>query len=143
MSLYTKQELHRAYEEIAIERTHACDECNTFERLSHSHLAPKSLFGGIAALKKNIVYHCLSLGDIVGCHTKYETAEVAKMKNFEKYFTFLFTYSKETRQYFWQRIHKLDEIWKLRDHNTWLRVRAFLKEMTELEQKENSNGNKL
>lgn len=139
--LYTKQELHRAYEEIAIERPHRCDECGTSDRLSHSHLAPKGLYGSLAAVKDNIVYHCMSMGNTIGCHTQYESADVAKMKNFEKYFSFLFTYNKDTREHFWKRIHKLDEIWKLRDHKTWLRVRAFLKEMTELEQKENANGN--
>lgn len=125
---YTNKELHEVYDQIALERPHKCDECYTGERLSHSHLAPKAHFQKLAILKENIVYHCMTMGDIVGCHDLYEGMQVAKMKNFEKYYRFLHAYSEETRKYFWSRCFKLMDYWLAHDIEVWRRIRALMAE---------------
>lgn len=125
---YTTKELHEVYEQIALERPHACDECETKNRLSHSHLAPKGHFENLATLKENIVYHCLDMGGIIGCHSKYESMQVAKMKNFEKYYRFLHGHSAETKKYFWSRCFKLMDYWMAHDMDVWRRIRALMAE---------------
>jgi hypothetical protein len=138
---YSQKELTDTYAEIALERAHNCDECGTSNRLSHSHLVSKSRDGKLATTKTNIVYHCLSFGDIVGCHTKYESMDVARMKNFEKYFRIIHELD---RQYFWMRIHKLEEHFISRDLTVWKRVRALMAEIDNIDHPYNyttkSNG---
>lgn len=125
---YTTRELHKVYDQIAMERPHVCDECGTSERLSHSHLAPKSHFPKLATVNKNIVLHCLSMGDVIGCHSNYEGMQVAKMKNFEKYFRFLHDFDAETRKYFWLRAFRLLDYWMSHDMEVWRRIRALMAE---------------
>lgn len=130
---YTTKDLHDTYGRIALKRTHQCDECGTRERISHSHLAPKAHFGTLATLEENIVYHCMSMGNIVGCHDQYEGMDVAKMKNFEKYFRFLHGHNAETRKYFWLRMFKLEEHWLRHDMKVWRRIRSLMAEMNHIE----------
>lgn len=130
---YTNKDLHDTYGQIALKRTHQCDECGTHQRISHSHLAPKAHFPKLATIEENIVYHCMSMGNTVGCHDHYEGMDVARMKNFEKYFKWLHGYNSETRKYFWLRMHKLADYWLARNVVTWRRVRALMSEMDKIE----------
>lgn len=123
---YSKKDLHATYDTIAMTRPHFCDECGTALYLSHSHLLPKGLFGKFATLEKNIVYHCMSMGDKVGCHTKFEGMDVAKMKKFEEYYRIIHSLD---RQFFWQKMHKLMDHWVYRDIETWRRVKRLFAEI--------------
>lgn len=136
MSLYTKQELHRAYEEIALTRKRVCTGCGTSERLSHSHLIQKSWSGKYAAMPENITFHCLDSSDKKGCHSRWESPECVLLKDFESNFKVIF---KLDRAYFWLRLEKLDTLWQRRDRKVWLKVRAFYKEMDELQHSENGS----
>lgn len=129
---YTNEELYAVYDEIALERQHKCDECGTNNRISHSHLASKGLFQKLATKKENIVYHCLSIGNTVGCHSKFESVEVARMKNFEKYFRLMFSFGPDVQKHVWSRLFKLEEVWLRRDMNVWRRVRALMGELDEI-----------
>lgn len=130
---YTTKELHAVYNEIAQERPHKCDECEQNHALSHSHLAPKGHFPKLVTYKDNIVYMCLTIGDNIGCHQRFENAEVATMKNFEKYFKLMFGFGPDVRQYVWSRLFKLEEIWLRRNMDTWRRVRALMAELDKIE----------
>ncbi len=138
MPAYSAKELARAKEEIALERVHICNNCGTKMRLSHSHLIPASRAGSLYTVKENIVFHCLSLGDTIGCHSKWESVECVLMKDFESNFELIF---KLDRQYFWLRLEKLDTIWQRRDRNVWLKIRAFYKKMDDIEQHEKRKEN--
>lgn len=132
---YTTRELHKTYGEIALERVRRCDECGTDQRLSHSHLIHKSYYGqyngkALAVVKENIVYHCLSMGNIVGCHDKFDSMNVAKMKNFEKYFR---TIHELDRKFFWRKMHSLLGYWASVDVGTWKRVNRLSLEIDLLE----------
>lgn len=127
---YTPRDLQKVKEQIALERPHTCNCCGTKYPLSHSHLVKASRDSKLYVIKENIVYHCMDTPDRVGCHTKFECADVATMKDFEDNFKIIHTLD---REYFWIRIHKLDEIWKIRDMKVWRRVRALLIDIDTLE----------
>lgn len=129
---YTYEDLKAVYDEIALERRKVCDECGIGYRLSHSHLAPKGHFQRLVTCKDNIVYHCLSVGDIVGCHDRFESSEVARMKNFEKYFKKMFSFGPDVQKHVWSRLFKLEEIWLRRDMETYRRVRALMAELDKI-----------
>jgi len=68
-----KQLLSQVYAEIDAERSHWCHGCGSSEYpLSHSHLIPRSKRKDLEAVKENIVFDCLSIGDHKGCHDKWE-----------------------------------------------------------------------
>lgn len=58
--------------EIADERGMVCQGCGTTERLSFSHLIPRSRRPDLITNKKNIHIHCMDGDGVVGCHTKAE-----------------------------------------------------------------------
>lgn len=133
---YSTKDLHRTYNEIALERPHICDECGTNQFLSHSHLMPKGLFGQYAALKQNIVYHCMDMGNHKGCHTKWDSMEVAKMKTFEKNYRIMYHIEKDDTgkaSFFWQKMHKLLDFYISKDFTTYQRVRSLFAEIDHLE----------
>jgi hypothetical protein len=68
--------LHLVYEEIAREREHKCTGCGTHRHLSHSHLIPRSRRKDLITTKRNIVYHCLTTADKVGCHQIWESGSL-------------------------------------------------------------------
>ena len=135
MPAYTKYQLNKVYEEIALERAHVCDECRTSARLSHSHLIHKSYYGlyqgvPLAIVKKNIVYHCMSMGDTKGCHDIFDSMDVAKMKKFEEYYRIIHELD---RTYFWKKMHALADHWLIKDIQVFRRVRALFAEIDKLE----------
>ena len=71
-----KRELIKVYNEIALEREQCCSGCNRYDvPLSHSHIIPRSRRADLTLDKKNITYHCLSMGGRTGCHTLWESRE--------------------------------------------------------------------
>ena len=135
MPAYTKYQLTKVYEEIALERPHVCDECRTSERLSHSHLIHKSYYGqyegvALAVVKENIVLHCMSMGNKKGCHERFDSMEVAKMNNFEKYYRVI---HKLDRTFFWKKMHGLLDFYMVRDLEVYRRVKALFAEIDKLE----------
>ena len=49
-----------------------CTGCKTADRLSPSHLIPRSDRPDLIAVVKNIRWQCMDGDDIEGCHTKHE-----------------------------------------------------------------------
>lgn len=127
---YSKQELHRVYDQIALERPHVCDECGIALYISHSHLIPRGLYGKLAIVKINIVYHCMTVGNHKGCHDQFDSMNVATMKNFEKYYRIMHSLD---RSFFWQKMHKLIDHWQTRDFAVYQRVRALFAEIDKLD----------
>ena len=81
--------IRKAYNEIALERGHYCTGCGRAEGdvpLSHSHLIPRSRCGRTHLVwdKRNITYHCLSMGDRKGCHEIWESIERDKLLDYHK-----------------------------------------------------------
>lgn len=77
-----RQELFKVYSEIAETREHKCTGCGRYNySLSHSHIIPRSRRPDLTTDIKNITYHCLSMGEIIGCHDIWEhgTMEEKKM----------------------------------------------------------------
>ena len=71
-----KRELVKVYTEIANERLFICTGCRRSGHsvpLSHSHLIPRSRRADLVLDKKNITYHCLSMGERKGCHDIWES----------------------------------------------------------------------
>lgn len=134
--LYTKQELNRAYEEIALTRKRVCTGCGTSERLSHSHLIPRSRRGDLAANPLNITLHCLDSASGPGCHSKFEGMDVVKLKDFETNFRMIYELD---RQYFWLKMHKLSDHYLVKDMIIWKLIRKFMAEMDNLEHPRNGN----
>ena len=60
------------YRIMACNRLHICTGCGTTQRLSHSHLIPRSRRKDLEAAIDNLTYHCLSIGEIKGCHDIWE-----------------------------------------------------------------------
>lgn len=70
------RKLNKVYDEIALEREHKCTGCGRYDvPLSHSHLIPRSRRKDLITNKKNITYHCLSMGKRKGCHSIWETSD--------------------------------------------------------------------
>lgn len=71
-------EIDKAYREVVAKmKTQGdlrCNCCNTTERLSVSHLIPRSYSESLITNRLNLVWHCMSFGGIEGCHDKWETA---------------------------------------------------------------------
>lgn len=118
---YTVKDLNKAKEHMALTRPHICSNCGTNQRLSHSHLVPKSYNSRLAAVADNIVYHCMGMGETKGCHSQYESMDVVLMKDFESNFEIIYTLD---RSYFWLRLGKLESFWN-KEHTTPIRYAAF------------------
>jgi len=78
-----KRELIKVYNEIALEREQCCSGCNRYDvPLSHSHIIPRSRRSDLVLDKKNITYHCLSMGERTGCHTLHDSKDRYKLLDY-------------------------------------------------------------
>ena len=71
----TKRKLMATYKLMAETREHKCTGCDQYYNvvpLSHSHIIPRSRRPDLVAELSNITYHCLSMGNNIGCHEIYE-----------------------------------------------------------------------
>lgn len=67
------RKLGKVYMEIMEERGHYCTGCGRSDvPLSNSHLIPRSRRSDLICDKRNITYHCLSMGERKGCHEMWE-----------------------------------------------------------------------
>ncbi len=79
-----KRLLSIIYNQIAEERGHYCTGCGRTTNLSHSHLIPRSRRKDLVNDKRNITYHCLSIGEHKGCHDMWESKERVKLLDYHK-----------------------------------------------------------
>ena len=79
-----KRRLSIIYKEIAEERGHYCTGCGRSTNLSHSHIIPRSRRKDLVTDKRNITYHCLSVGEHKGCHDMWESKERDKLLDYCK-----------------------------------------------------------
>ena len=77
-------QLKKVYKEIKEERGHYCTGCGCSDALSHSHLIPRSRRPDLVTDKRNITYHCLSIGERKGCHEIWESKERYKLLDYHK-----------------------------------------------------------
>ena len=67
------------------ERPHYCTGCGrSGVPLSHSHLIPRSRRSDLVTEKKNITYHCLSMGERKGCHDIWESKDRYRLLDYHK-----------------------------------------------------------
>ena len=79
------RKLSSVYTEIASERGHYCSGCGKSNvPLSHSHLIPRSRRKDLVTDKRNITYHCLSIGEHKGCHDLWESKDRVKLLDYHK-----------------------------------------------------------
>lgn len=74
-------EITDTYREMARVRERMCTGCGTTQRLSHSHIIPRSRRKDLEANIDNLTYHCLSIGDIRGCHDIWEHGTMEEKKS--------------------------------------------------------------
>tara|TARA_R110000824_G_scaffold32023_5_gene103700 strand:+ start:688 stop:1023 length:336 start_codon:yes stop_codon:yes gene_type:complete len=73
--------------EIKLERGHYCTGCGRSANevpLSFSHLIPRSRRFDLTAEKRNITFHCLSMGERRGCHEIWEGVNRHKLLDYMK-----------------------------------------------------------
>ena len=87
------REYKKACEEIKEEREQECQGCGTAERLSFSHLEPRSFSTVNEANKEMIHIHCMSFGEIEGCHDKYEDHRFSELNDEESIIEALLKYA--------------------------------------------------
>lgn len=76
--------LGEVYKEIEKERPKICSGCGSPDfPLSHSHLIPRSRRSDLVNDKRNIQYHCLTIGERVGCHDRWESGDMWNMLDYE------------------------------------------------------------
>lgn len=76
------KKLRQVYEKIGLDRERKCEGCHKQEGqviLSHSHTIPRSRRKDLIADKNNIGYHCLSMGEHIGCHDKFASGNLEIM----------------------------------------------------------------
>jgi len=79
------KELKKVYKEIGLERGHYCSGCGRSDvPLSHSHLIPRSRRPDLITDKRNITYHCLSMGERTGCHDIWEGIKRDRLLDYPK-----------------------------------------------------------
>jgi diadenosine tetraphosphate (Ap4A) HIT family hydrolase len=79
------KELKKVYKEIELERGHYCSGCGRSDvPLSHSHLIPRSRRPDLITDKRNITYHCLSMGERTGCHDIWEGIKRDRLLDYPK-----------------------------------------------------------
>ena len=103
-----KRELVKVYKEIALERSFSCSGCGMSGHsvpLSHSHIIPRSRRSDLTLEKKNIQYHCLSIGERIGCHLIWESKDRFKLLD---YFINL-AYIKEVDEEYYYIITELND----------------------------------
>ncbi len=88
------KELKRVYKEISQERGHYCSGCGRSDvPLSHSHLIPRSRRPDLQTDKRNITYHCLSMGGSngrKGCHEIWEGINRDRLIDYHKNMEYIF-----------------------------------------------------
>lgn len=105
-----KDKLKVIYQEISQEREHICSGCGNKNNLSHSHLIPRSRRKDLELDKENIKYHCLvGMNGEEGCHSKWESNILSKMKYLFDYEDNLNYLSKVDKEYYYFVINKLSE----------------------------------
>jgi len=67
--------------EILEERENCCQGCGTYERLSFSHLEPRSFSNANVSNKNMIHIHCMTFGEIEGCHNYYEDHKLSHLND--------------------------------------------------------------
>ena len=77
--------LRKVYDELAIERGRYCCGCGRSDvPLSYSHLIPRSRRSDLITDKRNITFHCLSMGGRKGCHDIWESRDRIKLLDYHK-----------------------------------------------------------
>tara|TARA_R110002020_G_C16287613_1_gene772212 strand:+ start:2022 stop:2351 length:330 start_codon:yes stop_codon:yes gene_type:complete len=100
-----KRELIKVYKEIYKERDFYCTGCGRYDLpLSNSHLIPRSRRSDLILEKRNITYHCLTMGERIGCHDIWESKKRYKLLD---YFTNL-AYIKEVDKEYYEIITNLN-----------------------------------
>jgi hypothetical protein len=89
------RELKKVYNEISYERGHFCTGCGTSNNLSHSHIIPRSRRSDLTTDKRNITYHCLSIGEHKGCHDKWEGKQRVELLDYERNMDYIKEVDKE------------------------------------------------
>ncbi|MGL5690388.1 MAG: hypothetical protein ACRDD8_06140 [Bacteroidales bacterium] len=70
------------YKSMDIDPDMCCSCCGSTRRLSHSHLISRRVHR-FASDPRNIVYHCMSIGEHQGCHELWEQIGVrSKMPDY-------------------------------------------------------------
>lgn len=78
-----KKALSKVYMEIMSEREHCCTGCGRYDvPLSNSHIIPRSRRPDLVTDKRNITYHCLSMGERRGCHDIWESTDKDTLLDF-------------------------------------------------------------
>ena len=76
---------NKVCKEIKQERGHYCTGCGRSDvPLSFSHLIPRSRRFDLTAEKRNITFHCLSIGERRGCHEIWEGVNRHKLLDYMK-----------------------------------------------------------
>jgi hypothetical protein len=79
------KELRKIYNELREERGHYCTGCGRSDiPLSHSHLIPRSYNRNLITEKRNITFHCLTMGERKGCHEIWESKERHRLLDYTK-----------------------------------------------------------
>jgi len=68
-NISNKKKAYKVREET---RDKVCTGCGSTQNLSHSHLVPVGQNKSLESMPSNITYHCLSIGDKIGCHDIWE-----------------------------------------------------------------------
>lgn len=70
-----QQKIVKTYQIMAEAKEHKCTGCGRYYNqvpLSHSHIIPRSRRPDLAADFLNITYHCMSMGENIGCHDVWD-----------------------------------------------------------------------
>lgn len=83
-----KHRENAAYKEVCFEimeeRGSVCQGCGTVQRLSFSHLEPRSYSNRNVTNKEMIHIHCMTFGEVEGCHNKYEEHRFSELNDCEE-----------------------------------------------------------
>jgi hypothetical protein len=86
-----------------------CTGCGGNTNLSVSHIIPRSRRKDLIDAPENKTWHCLSVGDKVGCHQKHESLRIVELKDFEDSMRYM---KRVDTSYFYLRYFKLKEAYK-------------------------------
>ena len=95
------RELKRVYKEMELNRGHYCTGCGRSDvPLSHSHYIARSRRKDLETDINNITYHCLSIGERIGCHQLWEggIADKQRLLDYPKAMEYIL--EKDTELYF-------------------------------------------
>lgn len=66
-----------------------CSGCGTKERLTPSHLIPRSRRADLITDPRNITWHCVGMGEKTGCHEIWESHDRKKLKDYNVNMTYI------------------------------------------------------